>query len=85
MADAGAFVVVDGQTYRVLGRLHDDVLAAVQEALSQGSTLALDVVPEPSRGGEHPGQGTLLVRGDRVAAIAVLTGPLPATGHPIGF
>jgi hypothetical protein len=85
MPDAGGYVVVDGRTYRVVGRLYDDVLTEVQKALSDGSLLELPVVPEHQPSGEHLGEGTLVIRGDRMPAVTVLTGPLPATGKPIGF
>jgi hypothetical protein len=81
---AGAYVVVDGVTYRVLGKLLDAVRAEVEKALADGSRVTLDVVGEKVPG-QGVGQGTLHLHGARVGAIAVLSGPLPAGGQPVNF
>ena len=77
-----AYVVVDGQTYRVLELELDAVTTAVEGALKDGSLLSLDVVAA------HPhvegmGQGRLHLRGGQLASVAVLAGPVLAGGHPM--
>lgn len=79
---AGAYVVVDGVTYRVLGAMLADVRARVEKALEDGSVLRLDVVGEKIPG-PGAGQGTLYLRGSALGAVAVLSGPLPAKGNPV--
>jgi len=81
---AGAYVVVDGVTYRVLGKLLDAVRAEVEKALADGSLVRLDVVGEKVPG-QGVGQGTLYLRGSQLGAIAVLSGPLPSTGQPVSY
>ena len=82
MADAaGAYVIVDGQTYRVLDQQLDAVKGAVDEAVQNGSALALNVAAVHNNAPEI-GSGTLHLNGARLASVAVLSGPLPAGGHP---
>ena len=85
MADAaGAFVMVDGQTYRVLGKTLDDVKDALDGALEKGSLLTLDVAAVHNRT-DGMGSGTLYLHGGQLASVAVLSGPLAPTGAPTGF
>jgi hypothetical protein len=81
---AGAYVVVDGVTYRVLGKMLDEVRGEVEKALADGSLVTLDVVGEKIPGPDV-GQGTLYLRGSALGAVAVLSGPLPAKGNPVTF
>ena len=81
---AGAYVVVDGVTYRVLGKLLDAVRAEVEKALADGSLVTLDVVGQKIPGSDV-GQGRLYLRGSALGAVAVLAGPLPAGGQPVNF
>lgn len=81
---AGAYVVVDGVTYRVLGKMLDEVRAEVEKALADGSLVTLDVVGEKIPG-TGVGQGTLHLRGSGLGAVAVLSGPVPAKGNPVTF
>ena len=78
---SGAYVLVDGQTYRVLQGSLEDVAAAVEAAVKDGSVLSLDVVA-PRSHAEGQGAGTLFLRGDRLASVAVLAGPMAVGGHP---
>ena len=55
---AGAYVVVDGVTYRVLGKMLDAVRAEVEKALADGSLVTLHVVGEKIPG-QGVGEGTL--------------------------
>lgn len=84
MSAAGAYVVVDGQTYRVLDRLLDEVNDAVEQAMEKGTVLTLSVAAAHNRADEM-GSGTLYLHGQQLAAVAVLSGPLPAKGHPTGY
>ena len=84
MSAAGAYVVVDGQTYHVLDKGLDDVHAAVEEALAKGSVLSLSVVAEHGRGTDQ-GSGTLFLHGRQLSSVGVFSGPLPQTGHPTTF
>jgi hypothetical protein len=84
MPAAGAYVVVDGQTYRVLDKTLDDVTGAVDEALQKGSVLSLSVAAVHNRA-DDMGSGTLYLHGGQLSSLAVLSGPLPATGHPTGY
>ena len=85
MADAaGAFVMVDGQTYRVLGKNLDDVKNAIDGALEQGAVLSLDVAAVHDRA-EGMGSGTLYLHGGQLASVAVLAGPLAPTGSPTTY
>jgi|tagenome__1003787_1003787.scaffolds.fasta_scaffold20819941_2 hypothetical protein len=84
MPAAGAYVVVDGQTYRVLDQTLDDVTGSVQQALDKGSVLSLNVAATHNRA-EDMGTGRLYLHGAQLASVAVLSGPLPATGHPATF
>jgi hypothetical protein len=84
MPAAGAYVVVDGQTYRVLDQHLDDVTAAVDQAMEKGSVLSLNVAAVHNRA-EDMGSGTLYLHGAQLGSLAVLSGPLPATGHPATF
>ena len=85
MADAaGAFVMVDGQTYRVLGKNLDDVKEAIDGALEKGSVVSLDVAAVHNRA-EGMGSGTLYLHGGQLASVAVLSGPLTPAGAPTGF
>jgi hypothetical protein len=84
MPAAGAYVVVDGQTYHVLDKPLDDVHAAVADALEKGSVLSLNVVAEHGRGTDQ-GSGTLFLHGRQLSSVGVFSGPLPATGHATGF
>jgi hypothetical protein len=84
MPAAGAYVVVDGQTYRVLDQHLDDVTGAVDEALTKGTVLSLNVAAVHNRA-DDMGSGTLYLAGAQLASVAVLSGPLPATGHPATF
>jgi hypothetical protein len=81
---AGAYVVVDGVTYKVLGKLLDQVRSEVEAALADGTLVRLDVVGERIPG-TGVGQGTLYLRGAQVGAVAVLAGPLPAGGQPVNL
>jgi hypothetical protein len=81
---AGAYVVVDGVTFRVLDKLLDDVRSEIQAALADGSLVTLDVVGVKIPGTDV-GQGTLFLRGAALSAVAVLSGPLPAKGNPVTF
>ena len=81
---AGAYVVVDGVTYRVLGKMLDAVRAEVEKALADGSLVTLDVVGEKVPG-QGVGQGKLYLRGSSLGAIAVLSGPLPSKGQPVSY
>lgn len=83
-AAAGAYVVVDGVTSRVLGKLLDEVRTDVEKALSEGSLLTLDVVGQKIPGTEV-GQGVLDLQGSHVGSIAVLAGPMPAGGQPVNL
>jgi len=84
-ADAkGAFVMVDGQTYRVLGKTLEDVKGAIDGALEKGAVLSLDVAAVHNRA-EGMGSGTLYLHGAQLSAVAVLSGPQSAGGMPIGF
>jgi hypothetical protein len=83
MPPAGAYVVVDGQTYRVLDRLLDDVTAAIRSAMEKGTALELNVVAEHAR--EGVGAGTLHLQGKHLASVAVLAGPIPQKGHPTTY
>jgi hypothetical protein len=78
---AGAYVLVDGQTYRVLGLTLDKVTAQIKAAVEDGSVVSLDVVA-PRSHAEGQGAGTLFLRGDRLSSIAVLAGPQSVGGHP---
>ena len=78
---SGAYVVVDGQTYRVLERSLDDVTAAVEAAVKDGSVLTLDVVATRSHA-EGQGSGTLILHGGQLSSVAVLAGPMSMGGHP---
>jgi hypothetical protein len=78
---SGAYVVVDGQTYRVLQRSLDDVTADVEAAVKDGSVLALDVVAARSHA-EGQGAGKLFLHGGQLSSIAVLAGPAAVGGHP---
>lgn len=85
MADAaGAFVMVDGQTYRVLGKNLDDVKGAVDGALEKGSVLSLDVAAVHNKA-DGMGSGTLYLHGGQLSSVAVLSGPLTPTGAPTSF
>lgn len=84
MAAAGAYVVVSGSTFRVLGKLYDDVVTEIRAALESGAVVGLDVVGEKIPGSDV-GQGTLLLHGAQLASVAVLAGPLPAGGQPISY
>jgi hypothetical protein len=81
MPAAGAYVVVDGQTYRVLDQTLDDVTGALDEALLKGSVLSLSVAAVHNRA-DDMGSGTLHLNGAQLASVAVLAGPVPAGGHP---
>ena len=81
---AGAYVVVDGVTFRVLDKLLDDVRSEIEKALADGSLVTLDVVGVKIPGNDV-GQGTLFLRGAALSAVAVLSGPLPAKGNPVTF
>ena len=82
MADAaGAYVIVGGQTYRVLDQQLDAVSSAVDEAVQKGSTLSLNVAAVHNSAPDM-GSGTLHLNGAQLAAVAVLSGPLAAGGHP---
>ena len=78
---SGAYVVVDGQTYRVLERSLDDVTAAVEAAVKDGSVLSLDVVAARSHA-EGQGAGKLFLHGGQLTSVAVLAGPASMGGHP---
>jgi hypothetical protein len=82
MADAaGAYVIVDGQTFRVLDQQLDAVRDAVEEAVQKGSVLSLDVAAVHNNA-PGIGSGTLHLNGAQLASVAVLSGPLTAGGHP---
>jgi hypothetical protein len=78
---AGAYVKVGGETYRVLDQQLDTVRDAVDEAVQKGTVLTLNVAAVHDRA-EEMGSGKLHLNGAQVAAVAVLSGPLPAGGHP---
>jgi hypothetical protein len=78
---SGAYVVVDGQTYRVLEGSLDEVTAAVEAAVKDGSVLSLDVVATRSHA-EGQGSGKLILHGGQLASVAVLAGPMSMGGHP---
>jgi hypothetical protein len=83
MADAaGAYVVVDGQTYRVLDQQLDAVKGAVEEAVQKGSVLSLHVAAVTNHA-NGIGSGQLHLNGAQLASVAVLSGPLAAGGHPM--
>ena len=84
MPAAGAYVVVHGQTYRVLDQTLDEVTAAVKQALDQGAVLPLHVTAMHNRA-EDIGSGTLYLHGAQLASVGVLAGPLPQKGHATGF
>lgn len=84
MAAAGAYVVVDGISYRVLDKLLDDVRSEIEAALKDGSVVSLQVVGERIPG-QDVGPGTLLLHGARLSAVAVLAGPVPAKGNPVTY
>lgn len=82
MADAaGAYVIVGGETYRVLDQQLDAVRDAVDEAVQKGSVLSLNVAAVHNRA-DDMGSGILHLNGAQLASVAVLSGPLPAGGHP---
>ena len=82
MADpAGAYVILGGETYRVLDQQLDAVRDAVDEAVQKGSVLSLNVAAVHNRAPEM-GSGVLHLNGAQLEAVAVLSGPLPAGGHP---
>lgn len=81
---AGAFLMVDGQTYRVLGKSLDDVKEAIDGALTKGAVLSLDVAAVHNRA-EGMGSGTLYLHGGQLSAVAVLSAPLMPAGAPTGF
>jgi hypothetical protein len=78
---SGAYVLVDGQTYRVLERSLPDVTADVEAAMKDGSVLSLDVVA-PRSHAEGQGAGKLFLRGAQLSSVAVLAGPMSLGGHP---
>ena len=78
---SGAYVVVDGQTYRVLEGTLEDVTTAVEAAVRDGSVVTLDVVATRSHA-EGQGTGTLILHGGHVASVAVFAGPMSVGGHP---
>lgn len=78
---SGAYVVVDGQTYRVLEGSLEDVTAAVEAAVKDGSVMTLDVVATRSHA-EGQGSGTLILHGGQLSSVAVLAGPVSMGGHP---
>ena len=82
MADAaGAYLIVDGETYRVLDQQLDAVKDAVAEAVQKGSVASFAVAAVHNRAPEM-GSGTLHLNGAQLGSVAVLSGPLPAGGHP---
>jgi hypothetical protein len=82
MADAaGAYLIVDGETYRVLDQQLEAVKDAVDEAVQKGSVLSLTVAAVHNRAPEM-GSGILHLNGAQLPSVAVLSGPLPAGGHP---
>lgn len=83
MADAaGAYVVVDGQTYHVLDQQLDAVKGAVAEAVEKGSVLSLSVAAVNNHA-NGIGSGQLHLNGARLASVAVLSAPLASGGHPV--
>jgi hypothetical protein len=81
MPAAGAYVVVDGQTYRVLDQTLDEVTGALEQALDKGSVLSLNVAAVHNRA-DDMGSGTLHLNVAQLGSVAVLSGPLPVGGHP---
>ena len=84
MPAAGAYVVVNGSTFRVIDKLFDEVRSEVERAMQDGSVVTLDVVGERIPG-QDVGQGTLFLHGGQLAGLAVLSGPLPSKGHAVSF
>ena len=84
MPAAGAYVILDGQTYRVLDQTLDDVQKAIDEALQKGSVLRLEVAAAHNLA-EGMGSGTLYLHGGQLPSVAVLPGPLPSKGQPGGY
>ena len=83
MADAaGAYVVVDGQTYHVLDQQLDAVKGAVQEAVQKGAVLSLSVAAVNNHA-NGIGSGELHLNGAQLASVAVLAAPMAAGGHPM--
>jgi hypothetical protein len=78
---SGAYILVDGQIYRVLDQTLDKVAAQIQAAVEDGSVVSLGVVA-PRSHAEGQGAGTLFLRGDQLSSIAVLAGPQSVGGHP---
>jgi hypothetical protein len=78
---SGAYLLVDGQTYRVLEETLDDVTAAIDAAMKDGSVVSFDVVA-PRSHAEGQGAGKLFLRGGELSSIAVLAGPMSVGGHP---
>lgn len=78
---AGAYVIVGGETFRVLDQQLDAVRDAVDEAVRKGSVLSLNVAAVHNRA-DDMGSGILHLNGAQLPSVAVLSGPLPAGGHP---
>jgi hypothetical protein len=82
VAAAGAYVVVDGSTFRVLDKMYDDVRAEVEKAVQDGAVVTLEVVGEKIPG-QQVGAGTLFLHGAQLTSVAVLAGPIPSKGNPV--
>jgi hypothetical protein len=79
--DGPILIFVDGHAFVSLeGSTQADLQARVDDALASGTRLTLQVAAVGPAGYQAPSQGVLVIRGDRVASVAV-TGPPNVFGH----